>query len=373
MTNRRQFLLAGATLGLAGLLPLRLFAAEGDKRLLVLILRGGMDSLSVLAPYADPLYHSLRGELALHDDEMLRLDGTFALHAALKPLLPLWQQGEMLMLPASASAYRERSHFDAQDVLETAATRPHALASGWLNRCVGELSGAHAVAVGGSVPQLLQGPAHCEAWSPTGMPEVDADFLRRASALYHGDPLFAGALDDTADLGGMGEMGAARGPKAFVDLCGAAAKLMSDKARLGSLDLNGWDTHVNQRGRLQNQLGLLAEGVLAFRSGMGGQWRNTAVLALTEFGRTVRPNGSGGSDHGTASLALLFGGGLKGGRWLGEWPGLGKLYQDRDLYPANDQRALVAAVLREHLGLDDGRLARILPGADLQPLRGLFA
>lgn len=373
MPGRRQFLLASATLGLAGLLPLKLFAAEGDKRLLVLILRGGMDSLSVLAPYADPLYHSLRGELALRDDELLRLDGTFALHAALKPLLPLWQQGEMLLLPACASAYRERSHFDAQDVLETAAARPHALASGWLNRCLGEPPGAQAVAIGGSVPQLLQGPAHCETWSPTGMPEVDADFLRRARALYQGDPLFAGALDDSAGLGDMGDMGGARGPKAFVGLCGAAAKLMRDKARLGSLDLNGWDTHVNQRARLQNPLGLLADGVLALRTGMGEQWRNTAVLALTEFGRTVRPNGSGGSDHGTASLALLFGGGVRGGRWLGDWPGLGRLYQDRDLYPANDQRARVAAVLREHLGLDDGRLVRVLPDAGAPSLNGLFA
>ncbi|MDW3711398.1 MULTISPECIES: DUF1501 domain-containing protein [Pseudomonas] len=372
MISRRQLLIHAALLGVAGALPLRLAAAPGDARLLVVILRGGMDSLGVLVPHADDRYHDLRRELAGGAPGLLELDATFALHNALGPLQPLWRSGELLLLPACATPYRERSHFDAQDVLENGGDKAHGLDSGWLNRTLGALPGAHAMALGASMPLLLRGPARAGSWSPSTLPGVDEDFLQRVMAMYQEDTLLAGTLDDAGPMGGM-EGG--RGPQAFVALCRQAAHFMTGEARLGSLDLNGWDTHVNQNRRLATQLELLAKGLLAFREDMGAHWRNTAVLVVTEFGRTARGNGSGGTDHGTASLAMLLGGGLKGGRWLGDWPGLARLYQDRDLPPANDLRGLIHAVLEQHLGLPDALIAeRILPGSRaLGGLGRLFA
>lgn len=380
MHSRRQFLSHSATLALAGLLPLRLAAANTDKRLLVVVLRGAMDSLAALVPYADPRYRSLRGSLALAEDErsLLRLDSTFALHGALAPLLPLWQNGELLLLPASASNYRERSHFDGQNVLESGAAQPHLLASGWLNRSLNELSGANALAIGPSLPLLLQGPARVGAWSPSTLPAVNSDFLQRVTQMYANDPQLAASLTAAVAMSGASSMDSQQGQRATLELLHQTANFMRGTARIASLDLNGWDTHSNQgseQGRLANQLQLLARGLSQFRQNMGTDWAHTAVLVVTEFGRTVRVNGSGGTDHGTASLAMLLGGAVRGGRWLGDWPTLARLYEDRDLYPANDLRCLLKATLHEHLGISHAALEqRIFPASSAaQAYTGLFA
>jgi uncharacterized protein (DUF1501 family) len=380
MHSRRQFLTCSATLALASLLPLRLAAAATDKRLLVVVLRGAMDSLGALVPYADPRYRSLRGSLALAEDErsLLRLDSTFALHSALAPLLPLWQNGELLLLPASASNYRERSHFDGQNVLESGAAQPHLLASGWLNRSLMELPGASALAIGPSMPLLLQGPSSVGAWSPSTLPAVNSDFLRRVEQMYASDPQLASTLTAAVGMSGASSMDNQQGQQAVLELFAQSALFLRSTARIASLDINGWDTHSNQgseQGRLANQLQLLAKGLSQFRSGMGSDWQQTAVLVVTEFGRTVRVNGSGGTDHGTASLAMLLGGKVRGGRWLGDWPTLARLYEDRDLYPANDLRSLLKGTLHEHLGISQEALQqRVFPASgQAAGYTGLFA
>jgi uncharacterized protein (DUF1501 family) len=375
MHSRRQFLLSSAALGLGSLLPLSLAAAQTEQRLLVVVLRGAMDSLGALVPYSDPRYQTLRGELAINDSELLRLDNTFALHSALQPLLPLWQSGELLLLPASASPYRERSHFDAQNLLENGGERPHQLNSGWLNRSLQALHGANGMAIGANLPLLMQGGAAVSSWSPSRLPEVNDDFLRRVQQMYVNDPQLAAPLEAAALMDSSNAMDSGRGKQATLGLFQQAATFMRGSARLASLDIDGWDTHSNQHRRLANQLELLAEGLMAFRQAMGPAWQQTAVLVITEFGRTARHNGSGGTDHGTASLAMLLGGKVRGGRWIGEWPTLAKLYQDRDLYPANDLRGLLKGVLIEHLAIAEGLVSsQIFPGShNLPAQRGLFS
>jgi uncharacterized protein (DUF1501 family) len=380
MNSRRQFLLGSASLALAGWLPLRLAAASTQKRLLVVVLRGAMDSLGALVPYADPRYRSLRGSLALAEDErsLLRLDSTFALHGALAPLLPLWQNGELLLLPASASNYRERSHFDGQNVLESGASQPHLLTSGWLNRSLNELPGASALAIGPSLPLLLQGPAQVGAWSPSSLPAVNSDFLHRVEQMYASDPQLAPSLAAAVGMSGASDMDSQQGQQAVLKLFAQSALFLRSTARIASLDINGWDTHSNQgseQGRLARQLQLLASGLSQFRQTMAADWADTAVLVVTEFGRTVRVNGSGGTDHGTASLAMLLGGAVRGGRWLGDWPTLARLYEDRDLYPANDLRSLLKGTLHEHLGISHAALEqRVFPASEqAAAYTGLFA
>lgn len=372
MLSRRQVLIAGALASLAGPVRLALAGAATEKRLVVVVLRGGLDSLDVLVPWRDPAYRRARGERALAEADLVELDRDFALSRALAGLLPLWQAGELALLPACAPPYRERSHFDAQDMLETGAGAPHALASGWLNRSLAALPGAQAMALGSGLPLLLRGPNRTESWSPSRLPEVDPEFVRQVAALYQDDPLLAGRLDPDPQAP---DMAGGRGPGAFVALARQAGQFLADRARIASLELGGWDTHVNQAARLPRQLTLLADGLLALRAALGPHWQDTAVLVLTEFGRTVRGNGSGGTDHGTASLALALGGQLRGRRLLGDWPGLARLYQERDLYPTADLRGLVKTALHQHLGLPEASIDRdILPGSGGLPLYpGLFA
>jgi uncharacterized protein (DUF1501 family) len=375
MNSRRQFLLTSAALGFGSFMPLSLAAAQTEQRLLVVVLRGAMDSLGALVPYSDPHYQNLRGDLAVKDSELLRLDSTFALHSALQPLLPLWQNGELLMLPASASPYRERSHFDAQNLLENGGERPHQLNSGWLNRSLQALPGANGIAIGANLPLLMQGGASVSSWSPSRLPEVNDDFLRRVQQMYASDTQLSAPLEAAVMMDTGNAMGGGRGKQATLGLFQQAATFMRGSARLASLDVDGWDTHSNQNRRLANQLELLAEGLMTFRQAMGPAWQQTAVLVITEFGRTARHNGSGGTDHGTASLAMLLGGKVRGGRWLGDWPTLNKLYQDRDLIPANDLRGLLKGVLVEHLAIDEGLVSsQIFPGSSKAPAyRGLFS
>jgi uncharacterized protein (DUF1501 family) len=375
MNSRRQFLLTSAALGLSSFMPLSLAAAQTEQRLLVVVLRGAMDSLGALVPYSDPRYQTLRGDLAIKDSELLRLDSTFALHSALQPLLPLWQNRELLMLPASASPYRERSHFDAQNLLENGGERPHQLNSGWLNRSLHALPGTNGIAIGANLPLLMQGGASVSSWSPSRLPEVNDDFLRRVQQMYASDLQLAAPLEAAVMMDSGNAMGGGRGKQATLGLFQQAATFMRGSARLASLDVDGWDTHSNQNRRLANQLELLAEGLMTFRQAMGPAWQQTAVLVITEFGRTARHNGSGGTDHGTASLAMLLGGKVRGGRWIGDWPTLATLYQDRDLIPANDLRGLLKGVLVDHLAIDEGLVSsQIFPGSNTLPAqRGLFS
>ncbi|PZP84621.1 MAG: hypothetical protein DI582_08265 [Azospirillum brasilense] len=359
--TRRRFLLGMGALSccsVLGLPRLAFASAPTEKRLMVVILRGAMDGLGAIAPIKDANYHAIRSKLALPETALLPLDGYFAMHRALQPIHALYGSKELLVLHAVSTPYRDRSHFDAQDLLENGSPRPHGLNTGWLGRTLQAMAGTKGLAVGPSVPLIMQGSKQVQSWAPSMLPETDADFLSRVSYMYAADPMFGDALKEAGGMADMAKGNAVRGQRQFIDLMKNAATFMvkPDGARLATIDLTGWDTHAGQgtdNGRLPQALGVLAEGLSAFRSGMGAAWKDTAVLVVTEFGRTVRMNGTGGTDHGTGSVAFLLGGTVRGGQIIGEWPTLAEnaLYEGRDLYPANDMRSLQKAVLQQHLGL----------------------
>lgn len=384
--SRRRFLMgmgAFTLCGALGLPGLSFASAPTDKRLMVVILRGAMDGLGAIAPIKDPNYHAIRSRLALPDSVLLPLDGYFAMHSALKPLHDLYAGKEMLIVHAVATPYRDRSHFEAQDLLENGTTRPQGLTTGWLARTVDGLGGTtKGLAIGPSIPLILNGTNKVQSWAPSILPETDADFLGRVGYMYNSDAALSAALKEAGNMADVAKNNAAKGQRQFIDMMKTAATFMNQPggARLATIDLGGWDTHSGQgteNGRLPQALGILAEGIAAYRTGMGAAWKDTAVLVLTEFGRTVRANGTGGSDHGTASVAFLLGGAVQGGRIVGNWPTLAdsSLYEGRDLYPANDMRALQKAVLQQHLGMSADLVeTRIFPDSQGTPMfPGLFA
>ena len=390
--TRRDFLLRGGMLVAAGAFggpALALAQAPTEQRLFVVVLRGALDGLAAVVPYGDRSYGDARGPLALPDHVLIRLDSFYAMNSALASLAVRYQQKRLLVLHATATPYRSRSHFDGQDVLDSGAVEAHASSTGWLNRALVALRGGQGVAIGPSVPLLLQGPGDVTSWSPSILPGATPDLLAQVVHLYEADPLLSRAIRDAEMLrserpesvSAATPRGGARGPQAFAAMMRRAGELLGDGRsglRLGAIELGGWDTHVAQgldRGRLANAMQQLSSGLEAFEQALGPAWQQTAVLVVTEFGRTVKGNGTGGSDHGTGTVAFLMGGKVAGGRVIGDWPGLAphQLYQERDLRPVNDLRALQKGVLAEHLGLDEGALGdAIFPGStDVPALRGL--
>jgi uncharacterized protein (DUF1501 family) len=391
--TRRDFVLSGGmafvAAGALGRPALALAHAPTEPRLFVVILRGALDGLAAVVPHGDRSYGAARGDLAMPDKALIRLDPFFAMNAALGSLADLYQQKQLLVLHATATPYRSRSHFDGQDVLDSGAIEAHSLATGWLNRALGALQGGEGIALGPAIPLLLQGPALVTSWSPSVLPGASPDLLARIARLYQDDPLLSRAVRDAETLQAdasdamplAARPGAARGGQAFEAMMQKAGELLGGDTglRLGAIELGGWDTHVAQgldRGRLTNAMQQLSAGLAAFRKALGPVWQKTAVLVVTEFGRTVRGNGTGGSDHGTGTVAFLMGGSVAGGRVIGDWPGLAprELYQDRDLRPVNDLRAFLKGVLAEHMGLSEPVLdGAVFPGsADVSPLRGLL-
>jgi len=391
MATRREALqLLGGMAALSGLPGLALAAPSGGERRLVFVfLRGGMDGLSAVPATGDPDYAALRGALAVN--EALRLDATFGLSPYLAEMHKLYGAGELAVLHAVASPYRERSHFDAQNLLENGTAKPFGRESGWLNaaltadsRAVSQPSG---LALGQSIPLVLRGPAHVGSWSPSALPGPDADLLERLAELYRGDALLARSFAAAREAQKMMEgrdagRGMGGGPPAVVTLAKAAGEILGKRAgpRVASIDFGGWDTHINQVGEysaLTRNLRLLDRSVAALKDALGPAWKHTAVLIVTEFGRTVAPNGSSGTDHGTASAAFVAGGAVRGGRVIADWPGLGEraLHEGRDLRPTLDLRALFKAALIAQLGLDEAALeVQVFPGsASVRPLDGLFA
>lgn len=384
--SRRHFIAGAGGLGMLGILGwpgMSLAALNTQKRLMLVILRGAMDGLGAVPPVGDKSYRYARGALAMPDAGLLPLDGFFAMNAALKPLHDLYQSRELVVLHATATPYRDRSHFDAQDLLENGTIKPHQVSTGWLGRTINAMGGsAEGLAMGATVPLVLQGSTHVQSWAPAILPEVDQDFMGRVARMYEHDPLLSTAIAQQSIMGGVDSRGMGQGKRQFTDMMKVAAGFMKKEsgARIGSIDIGGWDTHSGQgttNGRLAAALQNLAEGVAAFRTEMGPAWKNTTVLMLTEFGRTVAANGSGGSDHGTGSAAFMAGGSVKGGRVLGDWPGLAQnnLFEGRDLYPANDMRSLIKAVLQQHMGIPPEIVERdIFPqSAQARAIPGLFA
>jgi uncharacterized protein (DUF1501 family) len=375
MLNRRT-LLAGAAGAGALSLPVFAFgqAQATDKRLLVVVLRGGLDGLSAVAPIGDPNYAGLRGRLAIERSAALPLDSAFALHPNLSKMHTLYRAGELLPIHACATAYRERSHFDAQNVLETGGVRPFARSEGWLNKALGALPRSRpemGLALSAQAPLILRGPTPVSTWSPSTLPDVNTDTMARMLALYEArDPALANALESAMSANmvamesGAGDMNRV-GPRAITPLAQIAARFLKDENGpiAAVMDVGGWDTHANQgleQGPLARGLTSLDDGLDAFKTEMGAAWANTVVVIATEFGRTAAPNGANGTDHGTGAAAFLAGGGVQGGRVLADWPGLSRaaLYEDRDLRPTIDLRAVFKGVLADHLGVSSAALER---------------
>jgi uncharacterized protein (DUF1501 family) len=346
-------------------------APQAPGKFVFIILRGAMDGLTAVVPYGDPAYRTLRGAIALDapggPTGVLPLVQGFGLHPALKEMHGLWLKGQMSFLHAAASPYRERSHFDAQDMLEAGTPQLTSARSGWMNRALAMLPNAanqEGVAIGRTIPLVLRGPSKATSWAPPLAPESDGDTLARLSDLYAGDAMLSNALamaietDRIADGGSMMEGGAGRGRQgAYAPLASSAARILAAPGGPAGavMSFEGWDTHANQggaQGQLANRLEALDGAIKALREGLGPVWANTSVVIATEFGRTVRINGTGGTDHGTGGVSFLLGGAVKGGGMLGDWPGLSRLYEDRDLVPANDVRQLFAQGLTQAWGLD---------------------
>jgi uncharacterized protein (DUF1501 family) len=397
MTTRRSLLKTGATLTLlAPFARLAAAAPNPDARLVLVILRGGLDGLAAVPPYAEPLYAQLRGPIALakpgNDGGVLDLDGTFGLHPALTNLHAMYRAKEAVVLHAAATPYRDRSHFDAQNVLEAGSVAPGGADGGWLNRALAALGDAgnarDAVALADSVPLVLRGELAVTSWAPSRLPVPGDDLLVRLRKLYWAaDPALAQSLYDALEVraiaGDMSEQRMdGRAGLSIAPLASAAARFLAspDGPRIAVLDAGGWDTHANQggaQGVLAQRLTGLDAGLALLKTELGAVWRETSVLVVTEFGRAAAVNGTRGTDHGTAGCAFVVGGALAGGRVLGDWPGLAArdLHDGRDLRATTDLRALFKAVLHERFGLGEAALARaVFPGSDtVEPLHGLTA
>ncbi len=411
--QRRQFLNLGALAAGGAMLTTRLafaHASERQARFVLVIMRGALDGLAAVPPYGDRDYAQLRREFALRAPgergSALTLDGFFGLHPALNFMQQCYAARELTVLHALASPYRERSHFDGQDVLENGSPRPHALTTGWLNRALAAAPAPRqreaGVALGQNVPLVMRGPAAVTSWSPSKLGALDDDTLARLTDLYAADPLLATRLADAlaanamVDGGGESAMDPAQAAAApagaapalaapannarYAEIMHAAGGFLRqpDGPKVAVFDTTGWDTHANEggaEGQLAGRLGALDKGLATLRQELGPAWSDTAVLLVTEFGRTAAINGTRGTDHGTATVAFLMGGAVAGGRVIADWPGLSTaaLYQGRDLAATLDLRSVLKGLLTEHLSVPAGALDTVFPdSAAAKPLRGLL-
>ena len=377
LLDRRQMLAASAAALVAP--QLAYASADTDRRLVFVIQRGAADGLATLAPTGDPAFAGLRGDLARDVMDLPKLSGMFALHPALQQLSAMYGAKQALFAHAVASPYRERSHFDAQNVLETGAALPYERQDGWMNRLLGMLPGGsgRGLAIAATIPTALRGPVQVSSYAPTALPDASDDLLARVGAMYAGDaqlhPLWEEAMQTRAMAGDLAS-GTLKGAAANGRLIASLLKGESS-ARVVMVETNGWDTHAGQRARLNIQLGGLDAMLAALRDELGPVWAETLVVVATEFGRTAAVNGTGGTDHGTASLAMLLGGTVAGGRILSDWPGLhqSQLYESRDLRPTMGLDAVIGSAVAGHFGLDPVMaLARLFPGEKPSELAGLI-
>jgi uncharacterized protein (DUF1501 family) len=397
--SRRQFIGTLSALAASVSLPHRLLAgADGDPRLVVVILRGALDGLAAAPPYADADYATLHRELAIAAPGAaggaLKLDGNFGLHPSLPFLHERYLAKELVVFHAVSSPYRDRSHFDGQNVLENGLTQPIGSADGWLNRALFALPkarGERAVAISQNIPLILRGDAPVISKSPQASPDVEEDLLMRLADLYSKDEWFAARLSEAIDTEKMtdstpaGVVGGRMQPAARQDRVSPVARMAAALLRteggpqVAVFEASGWDTHANQggaTGTLAGRLSGLDKALRTLSEELEALWPRTAVLVVTEFGRTAAINGTRGTDHGTGSCAFLLGGAVQGGRVIADWPGLSRsaLLDGRDLRPTLDLRSVFKGVLEEHLHLDANTLlTRVFPDSPgARPLKGLM-
>ncbi|KQY34659.1 hypothetical protein ASD38_21095 [Caulobacter sp. Root487D2Y] len=434
--SRRSLLLQAAGLGVSvSFLGGSAFAAADGpmarRKMVVVICRGGMDGLTVSPPVGDPDYAVLRGAVAVTPDQALKLDGTFGLHPALESVHALALKGQARIAPAIASPDRARSHFEAQDVLETGAAQVYGVTTGWLNRTLEVMgpSTIEALSVGATAPLILRGKVQAASWSPGKGVDETARLPTLLQDLYKTDPMMGPAFARGLETEAMAQAAmtalnpaptpvstdaAAMAPKATwqnaVNTSDATPRVMAPPAmaqnaqaitnqrqgreaarqlgstlagfmtqaggpRIAAISLDGWDTHAGQVGQLNTRLSYLDAVLDGLNTGLGAEWSNTVVVVATEFGRTARVNGTGGTDHGTGSTALVLGGGLKKGGVIGDWPTLRQdaLLENRDVRPTLDMRGLFKGVLAEHMGVDRAALeSKVFPdSADAKAVTGL--
>ena len=395
VTSRRALLVGGASFAAWAYLPKFARAADGrDPRLITIILRGALDGLATVAPVGDPDYAGLHGSIALLADgphAATMLDSFFALHPSMPEFARMYRDKQAAVIHAVSTPYRDRSHFDGQDVLESGFAGPGRVQSGWLNRALEGLPKGERVmsglAVGATTPLVLRGAAPTVGWAPVSLPAAADDTAARLLDLYrHRDPALASALsqglrlEKTASGDDMKTKPGGNNASLMRQVARGAAKVMAadDGPRIAALTFDGWDTHANEGGPVGRLAQLLSglDGALGeFQTVLGERWRDTVVVVATEFGRTARINGTEGTDHGTGTIALLAGGAVKGGRVISDWPGLkpSNLYEGRDLAPTSDLRAALKGVLHDHLGISETVLAKnVFPdSAQVKPMQGL--
>ncbi|MBB4141910.1 uncharacterized protein (DUF1501 family) [Rhizobium rhizoryzae] len=376
--KRRGFLASLGAAAASSLLPnVSLAATSGDRRLVVILLRGGMDGVDLVQPYGDANLGVLRPDLALTPASgLIDLDGFFGLHPAASGLMSLWRAGHLSFAHAIASPYRGRSsHFEAQDVIETGNPIGSGSRTGWLNRALALIprtASRAAVDITTSVELIMTGGNKTDVWATQSDFPLAQDEINSLQALFQTDPVFGKAGAGMSDLDPLPPI---VNPQArmtgIADLAKLAGSLLAEDYRVASFSLAGWDTHQEQKRSFAEAVRLLTEAILHLQAGMGeAAWQQTAVVAITEFGRTLRLNSMGGTDHGTASAALLAGGAIAGGRVLADWPGLaeGQLFEGRDLAPTRDIRELLAALLFQQFEITAANLnAKVFPGLGFDP------
>lgn len=372
MLDRRSFITSGSLGVLASAFAPRMAFARAAtaKRFVFIIQRGAADGLGTIGAVGDPVFAGLRGDLAADFATGAKLDAMFALHPSLAKTAGLYAQGQALFAHAIASPYRDRSHFDGQNILETGGASAYQVRDGWLNRLLGILPAdqARAIAVAATVPMALRGARDVASYAPSSLPDASDDLLQRVSMLYQGDDqLHALWSEAMATRTLTSDLAQANGQNAAATGTLAAKLLVPDNgARIAMIETGGWDTHTGQRGRLAAQLTGLDAMIGALQAGLGPLWAETMVLVATEFGRTVAVNGTGGTDHGTGTSAMLLGGAVKGGRVLADWPGLGAgaLYEGRDLMPTMQLDALIGGAVAAHFGVEPARaMAALFPAS----------
>jgi uncharacterized protein (DUF1501 family) len=392
--NRRQFLATSALATGGALMTSRLAFASTNtsSRFVFIILRGALDGLTAAPPYGDSDYSRLRREIAVpapgEGRGAIKLDNLFGLHPNLRFLGDSYAARELVVFHAVASPYRERSHFDGQDVLENGFMRPHASQSGWLNRALTAVPTSTrkelGVALGQNVPLVMRGPAAVASWSPSKLAALDEDTLERITDLYSRDPVLSKRLADALSADAIATEAQNDKPAAsarYTEVIRAAASFLrrDDGPQIAVFDATGWDTHANEggaQGQLAARLAALDVGLQTLKDQLGPTWKDTAVLIATEFGRTAAINGTRGTDHGTGAAAFLLGGAVQGGRVIADWPGLSAsaLYEGRDLKPTLDTRSIMKGVLADHLRVPTGALDNdVFPdSAKARPVRDLF-
>jgi uncharacterized protein (DUF1501 family) len=352
-------------------------AAETERRFVFIIQRGAADGLHISPPYADPDYRKVRGALALNLSNAAKLDGSFALHSALAETAKMYKAGEALFAHAIASPYRDRSHFDGQNVIETGGSAPYQVKDGWLNRLSTLLPKGRMppTAFSPTMPMALRGKAEVTSYFPSPNSDPTADLLARVSHLYEHDTQLHTLWSAAMQTRGMAGNETTGPDLASVGRLAGSFLARADGPRLAMIETTGWDTHNHQEPRLARLLTGLDAMLAALRSGLGQAWAQTTVLIATEFGRTVAVNGTDGTDHGTATAAMLIGGAVKGGRVIADWPGLSQtaLYEARDLKPTMSLDALIAGAVGETFGIEPARVATALfPDAvKTRPIEGL--